>query len=184
MDYDLMTAAEPPRKRRLLGALAMFLPVVIVAAGAAWFVRVFVAPPSIAIPEAPLLASADSTPAPEPPPPPVAAVQKAEPTPEPVRETTGNSAPPPTSSPWSLPMIAGLPGPGTSIWPPAGTAARAPQDTAPMSSPTMSSPEMSIDASEPIAGPIPLPHPRPRISTAIARGNVPLPRPRPTGETD
>jgi hypothetical protein len=37
-----------------------------------------------------------------------------------------------------------------------------------------------VDPSMPIAGPIPLPHPKPHFSVALATGPVPLPRPRPT----
>ena len=39
--------------------------------------------------------------------------------------------------------------------------------------------EIFAAARDPIAGPVPLPPPRPRISSAIVREAVPVPRPRP-----
>jgi hypothetical protein len=35
----------------------------------------------------------------------------------------------------------------------------------------------------PTTGPVPLPHPKPHISTALVTGPVPLPRPRPSDST-
>ena len=83
MNYsvDDMTAAERPRRRLLMSAVAVLLPVLGLVGAAAWFVRSYVLPPTIAIePRA-----AVATPAVEP-------------------ETTG-AAPPAAASPWSEPTV-------------------------------------------------------------------------------
>ena len=46
-DVDEMTAAERPRKRILVAAVAVLLPVVALVGAAAWFVRSYVLPPTI-----------------------------------------------------------------------------------------------------------------------------------------
>jgi hypothetical protein len=160
MDIDAMTGVGPPRNRRLWAVVAIVLPVVAIGGGAAWFIRTYIAPPMVSIAEPTQLAAYEapaSTPVE-----PTAAL-------EPVREATPEPSRPP-------PMISGLNTP--SIWPSVSPA----QPTAPAyasAEPMFNPPGGTSDASEPIAGPIPLPPPRPRISSAIARGNVPLPRPRP-----
>jgi hypothetical protein len=166
MNVDDMTAAERPRFPRLWLVVALVLPIVAFGAGAAWFIRTYVAPPTVAIQQPMTLASVDA-----------AAVIASEPEPappaEPAAETTGAAVlwpdPPRPQAPpnifSSMPMA---PPP----WPTVGTSA------AP--APAFTSTDTAIEASEPIAGPVPLPHPRPRISAAVVRGAVPLPRPRPS----
>lgn len=153
MDIDAMTGVAPPRNRRVWAAVAIILPIVLVGGGAAWFIHTYVAPPMIRIGEPAQLAS--YAPAPT-------AAESATPG-EPIRQNVPEPARP-------LPMVAGLN--TASIWP---STSPAPASADPMFNP----PGGANDAREPIAGPIPLPPPRPRISSAIVRGNVPLPRPRP-----
>jgi hypothetical protein len=177
MNVDDMTAAEPPRIKRLWLVVALLLPIALFGAGAAWFIRTYVDPPTVAIPQPMTLASADSTAviAAEPEPAPAAGPPAA----EPAAETTGGAVrwpdPPRPQAPpnvfASMPMA---PPP----WPSA--AMSAPSSPAPTPAPAFASTDTAIEAGEPIAGPVPLPHPRPRISAAAVRGPVPLPRPRPS----
>jgi hypothetical protein len=165
MDINAMTGVRPPRNRRLWAVVAIVLPVVVIGGGAAWFIRTYIAPPMVSIAEPTQLASY------EPP-----ASTPAEPAVEPASQPAESTSQPAPEPPRSLPMTAGIN--NTSIWPSVSPA----QPTAPAyasASPMFNPPGGSNDASEPIAGPIPLPPPRPRISSAIVRGNVPLPRPRP-----
>ncbi len=67
MDVDGLTAAEPERSYRPWLILAAILPLALFGAGAAWFIRTYVAPPTVAIGPAPMLASA-APPQPVPPP--------------------------------------------------------------------------------------------------------------------
>ena len=62
-DVDEMTAAERPRKRILVSAVAVLLPVVALVGAAAWFVRSYVLPPTVSF-ESKAIASAVATPAP------------------------------------------------------------------------------------------------------------------------
>ena len=164
MDIDAMTGVRPPRRRRLWAVVAIVLPVVVIGGGAAWFIRTYIAPPMVSIAEPTQLASYE--------PPASTPVE-----PAPAVEPTSQPAQQPTQElPRSQPMVSGFN--NTSIWPsvsPAQQAAPVYASVEPMFNP----PGGSTDASEPIAGPIPMPPPRPRISSAVVRGNVPLPRPRP-----
>ena len=158
-DADHMTEAERPRSRRVVTILAVLVPVVVLAGASAWFVRAYVMPPMAKIPEPAMASRTDVQPAT------VAAIASP--------ETTGNAAPPPAAEPEPAPAFrytndtaqiwASVPLPG----PPRG--ARNVEPALP-----------AVDA-EPIAGPIPLPPPRPaRLSVAAnSSGTVPLPRPRP-----
>ena len=145
MGTDDFTSVERPRTRRLLSVVAVIVPVAVFVGAAAWFIRVYIAPPTIAISEPIVLAALDT-------------VQVMEPAlPTPIAET--NDASNPASEPL-LPMVA--------------TLVFAPFAAAP------EPPNAILDAAEePITGPVPLPQPRPRISTAAIRAPVPLPRPRP-----
>src|SRR5437870_178892 len=114
MDYEAMTGVEEPGYRKVAAVIAFILPVVVVGAGAAWFIRSFIAPPMIAIPEPMVLASAEPT-VPEPPPVPVA---QPAPPPVPIPETFGVAVrqPEPTRP---LPTVGALGNPSAtpSIWP-------------------------------------------------------------------
>ena len=168
MDIDAMTGVRPLRRRRLWAVVAIVLPVVIIGGGAAWFIRTYIAPPMVSIAEPTQLASYEppaSTPV-SPPAEPAPAVEPASP-------LASQPAPEPPRSP---PTMSGFN--NTSIWPSVSPAQPTPPAYASVQ-PVFNPPGGSNDASEPIAGPIPMPPPRPRISSAIVRGNVPLPRPRP-----
>lgn len=58
MRWDGLVAVERPRTRRWISVLAVVVPVVAVAAVAGWFVRAYVAPPTVRIPGPMQLASA------------------------------------------------------------------------------------------------------------------------------
>ena len=187
MNVDGLTAAEPARFRRLWLVLAAILPVVVFAGGAAWFIRTYVAPPTIAITAAPALASVEPTAS----------------TPPPLPETTGTSRPAiaaeppqpaPPMRPAETPALASPfpppPAPAAGVFPPPPappdslpsgervTLAAAPQpDATPADAPALVDPQPEIGHT--IDGPVPLPPRRPRISLAVVRGPVPLPRPRP-----
>ena len=163
-DIDDMTGVERPRTRRLVSVVAVVVPVIVLAGASAWFIRAYVMPPMIKIPEAAMAAPQDASAAGPPDAPTAFATAAAEP------ETTGTSppaAPEPaapavryttdTAAIWaSVP----LPGPPRSGW----------------NSPA----EPAAVTGAPIAGPVPLPPQRPRISAAANPRAVPLPRPRPS----
>src|SRR5713226_5608751 len=100
MDVDTMTGVEAPGYRRVAAAVAFVLPVIVVGAGAAWFIRAFIAPPMIAIPEPTVLASAEPI-APEP-----SAATAAEPAAAPAQtaETSGTAARQPEPA-WPQPVV-------------------------------------------------------------------------------
>lgn len=157
-DVDQVSTADNPRKRLLLSAVAMVLPVVALVGAAAWFVRSHVLPPTVSIDtmqpraaeEPAAMPAAQTVAAPE-------TTGIAAPTapnpPEPTVRYTNNSA-----DIWAAVPI---PGPPRSI--------------------QRLDPEPDALASDPPAGPVPLPPPRPQSSTSsnIANSAVPLPRPRP-----
>ena len=171
VNADDMTGAERPRSRRLVSVLAVLVPVVVLAGGAAWFVRSYVMPPMAAI-SAPLTMSLAAVTRPEAP-----TRLPAEPAPE----TTGRVAP--AAAPvWPEPPRAAAPSSAAtrsaaSVW-----------DSVPLPGPPRQaltpSPQVQSFAPDPAAEAttvaVPLPLPRPRLSVARADGAVPLPRPRPT----
>ena len=60
MDVDGLTAAEPERSKRPWLILAAIVPLALIVTGVAWFIRTYVAPPTVAISAAPpVLASAE-----------------------------------------------------------------------------------------------------------------------------
>lgn len=172
---DGMTAAARPRKRWLIAAVALIVPLLLIVGAASWFVRTYVMPPRVAI--EPLAFSPTVTQAPP-------ATQGTPGTSSPaVSETTGTaatqaplSAPPPAPTP----ALAAPPIPqpfrystnSEEVW--AAVQLPGPPRTPP---PQENSQENS---NEPIAGPVPLPPRRPRLSEQSARTAVPLPRPRPS----
>lgn len=58
-DVDAMTAAERPRKRILVSAVAVLLPVVALVGAAAWFVRSYVLPPTVSFESAAIASAAE-----------------------------------------------------------------------------------------------------------------------------
>jgi hypothetical protein len=174
LEGNLILDREPTR--RWVSVIAVIIPVLACVAGVTWFVRAFVSPPTIAIPGSMVLATAQPTPvappmraeprAPEPAPPQAAAVQPA--------------APPYSSS---LPMVATLSAAPPSTKPPNAPAAFS-TPTA-FADPARDGPVVmstAIEAAAPIAGPIPLPRPRPEMTAAMTEHAVPMPRSRPAEE--
>ena len=151
-DTDEMTAAERPRKRILVSALAVLLPVVALVGAAAWFVRSYVLPPTISF-ESKAIASAVATPA---------AVDP---------ETTGSSPAPPVA-PISPEPAVRYSSNSAEVW------ASVPIPGPPRSMQRVA-PEPEAVVSEPVSGPVPLPTRRPQSSTSYVSSRVPLPRPRP-----
>lgn len=161
LNVDDMTAVERPRRRRLVSVVAVLLPIVAVAGASAWFFRSYILPPTVAIPEPMMTASADATPA--------------QSEPQVASETTG-TAPQPTAraapANWPAPPAVRYSTNSAEIWasvPLPGP----PRQTQPPA------PEPAGAAGEPIASPVPLPPRRPRLTLGGIDDPVPLPRPRP-----
>ena len=201
MDVDGLTAAKPARINRLWTTLAIAFPVAIFVAGFVWFMRTYVVPPEfltdahaiqwpgdIAAQPAPAPRLQETTGTSQPiavPAPPRAEPQLAPPT-----ETASLFPPPVLGEP---PAAAGTASPFPALSIPAtnpfASAPAAPEESSTRSA-TLLDPmtpqrvselaaEPPADAQEPIAGPVPLPPRRPRLSSAVVRGPVPLPRARP-----
>lgn len=178
MELEGNLSIERAPTRRWVSIVAVIVPVIAFVGLAAWFIRAYVAPPTIAIPNPMVLAAAPSAPpsparveaqAPAPEPPQPAAAEPA--ASAPTAETT---APPPTN----LPMFATL----AAAPPTLDNAPVAFADPAQDRSSAMPAEPSALEASEPIAGPVPVPRPKPRVSVAVVTGPVPLPRPRPATE--
>jgi hypothetical protein len=203
---------ERPRSRRWVAIVALTIPVIAVVLSAAWFVRAFVAPPTVMIPATIEVASA----------PYVADVQGSDTQNAAVADarvrladkmtestgSTGSSVYTPT-----LPMIGSIaaapqapasPPAMASVAPPSVAAPRpmsSEQQPAVTSQPVAAAPDVQtepraraanpepdtqaeIEPGEPIQGPIPVPPRKPRFTVAhVVSGPVPLPRPRPTEAT-
>jgi hypothetical protein len=192
---------ERKRVQRWVPIVAIVVPVFLFVAAATWFIRAFVAPPMVAIP-APMTMAAATLPERHPPP---VASQLSAPSASAVVSPSSTGAIEPTS-PRTLPMFATF-----AIAPPAASLRRAPMmeqlepnaASSPAESPgppaenagppTDALADLSkdrsdgiataaLDPSEPLAGPIPLPPQRRRVSALQPAGPVPLPRPRPETE--
>ena len=150
-DADEMTAAERPRKRILVSAVAVLLPAVALVGAAAWFVRSYVLPPTVSF-ESKAIVSAVATPAAEP-------------------ETTG--AAPPPAAPNSPEPAVRYSSNSAEVW------AAVPIPGPPRTMQRLAG-EPAAVTSEPVSAAVPLPPRRPRASETDANGAVPLPRRRPT----
>jgi hypothetical protein len=190
---------ERSRPRRWVTIAALIGPVIAVVLSAAWFVRAFVAPPTVVVPTPMVLASA----------PPVANVAAVDTQNSAVAEararladrmteTSGKSVytpglpmvaslatAPPAPPPPVAEQIASAPPPPSEPEPLVSSTALA-AETEPPTAPSAlvadpeSPPPAEIEPAEPIQGPIPVPPRRPRVTVAHAvAGRVPLPRPRP-----
>lgn len=172
--------------RRWVAIIAIVIPVAALVLASAWFIRAFVAPPTVAISTSPLILAAAPPPvAPAEatavavkqsrlqPQPVTAAAVAPEPSPAPVKE-----APEPVTGVSALPMFATLAAapPSLDTAPPAyvGTVPNAPPEPV-----TPAEPALEPEASEPIAGLVPLPRAKPHHPVAILASAIPLPRPRP-----
>jgi hypothetical protein len=175
LEGNLILERRPAR--RWLSVVAVIVPVLACLAGVTWFIRAFVSPPTIAVPNPMVLAAAPAVRAE----PPVAA--------PPAREETSAAPAPaePAAPPDSAPPSVFPPAP--SVFPPAPSREPVTTSTAAYSDPARESPvgtaptsaATGIDAA-PIADPVPLPRARRQAAVAIA-GPVPLPRPRPAEGT-
>ena len=172
--------------RRWVAIIAVVIPVAALVLASAWFIRAFVAPPTVAISSPLIFAAAPPVAPPEEaspvavkqsrlPPRPVAAVA-ASPSPEPPAPV--KATPEPVTGVSALPMFATI-----AIVPPSlASAPRAFADPAREAAPEpvpMAEPAVEPEASEPIAGPVPLPRAKPHGPVAILASAIPLPRPRP-----
>jgi hypothetical protein len=174
MELEGNLALERSHTRRWVSIIAVIIPVAAIVLLAAWFVRVYVAPATVLIPNPPMIV-AESPEAPavstrartETPQPPVA-MATAEPATPPAGERTASA----------LPMFATL-----ALVPPAlGNATPAYADPAQDASSTpsiMVAETDAIEPAEPIAGPVPLPRAKPHGRVALLASAIPLPRPRP-----
>ena len=156
MDIDAMTGVERPRNRLLWAVVGFLVPVVIIGGGAAFFIHNYIAPIVTHMPGAALFASYD----------------KATSAPQPAPQAAAASA---------QSMFSGLE--SASPWPSvtltqSSTPAYASADPA-------FRPTTGMDTgSTPITGPIPMPPPRPRISSAAQRSNAPQRARRDANEQD
>jgi hypothetical protein len=193
MRWDGVVAVKRSRARRWVTVLGVVVPVTVVTAFGAWFVRSHIIPPNIVIPSPMALASAPPTillpaaetdgraAAAEPQSPPTAMRTAASAAVEPPAggSTAGETIPSgaavdiagTTPSP-PLPMFQSL-----ALAPPAAPFGPPPFAHAdPGRAPPAAEP---VEAGVPIAGPVPLPPRRPRAAVARAPGPVPLPPIRP-----
>lgn len=188
LEGNILTERTPAR--RWVAIIAIVIPVAALVMASAWFIRAFVAPPTIAISSPLILAAA----------PPMApietpsvAVKQSRPQQQPVEVVAVSPAPAPSASAIkeaaepvtgvsALPMFATL-----AAAPPSLSGAQpafAPPPRDPIHDPAPASvvaaePVVEAEASEPIAGPVPLPRVKPRGPVALAASAIPLPRPRP-----
>jgi hypothetical protein len=196
MELEGTLQVERPPTRRWIPIVGAVIPVVAFVAVAAWFIRAFIAPPMVTIPapgalmaEPPSASSmargdlADANSAIANRGMPARSVtqidapmqQPAAPAPAQLASLSSPSASAPSGSPFPP---AAAPAATASPFPePAQSSAMAAVNSQPADLPNVA----EIEPSEPIKGPIPLPHPRPgvRFAQAVVSGAVPLPRPRP-----
>jgi type IV secretory pathway VirB10-like protein len=195
MELEGTLLLERSPARRWISIIAVVIPVVAVVMVAAWFVRAYVVPPTIAISGPGLIAAA----------PPPAPVRAQAPVPQP-KQMVAKVEPPAPSPPPAAAMAAPVPAPASAqpaqqmfatlaiappnfnnltSNPPAAFAEPPQAPPAMAAAAPIAAPEPSVaalDASEPIKGPVPLPRHKPHISIASIAGPVPLPRPRPAIE--
>jgi hypothetical protein len=200
---------ERAHTRRWVSIIAVIIPVAAIVLLTAWFVRVYVVPPTIAIPSPMLVVEAPPAPptvfaraeiaAPQPP---MAAPTPAEP-PRAIerRETTASSALPmfatlalvppavnaTSSAVNSTPSAINAASPAVNATPPAVNSAPPayadPAQDAPPVAPSIIVAEPALESGEPISGPIPLPRAKPHGPLAFVSSAIPLPRPRPVEST-
>ena len=187
MELEGNLVLERRPARRWITVVAVIVPVVACLAGVTWFIRAFISPPTIAIPNPMTLAAAPPAPAvrAEPPAAPPPAQQAAR---EPA-QAEAPAAPSPATAELSAAPAAATPSvfpPAPSVFPPVPSREPVTTSAAVYADPARERPAgataatagAEIDAA-PIAGPVP----RPRRQAAVAiAGPVPLPRPRPADE--
>ena len=172
MELEGNLSLERPHTRRWVPIVAVILPVGAIVLLAAWFVRVYVAPATVLIPNPPMIVAEPA----EPPSSSVRAQTEAPPPPTVMAEPANPPASEQTAA--ALPMFATL-----ALMPPAvGSAPPAYADPVQQGSPApsiMAAETEAIEPGEPIDGPVPLPRAKPHGRVALLAGAIPLPRPRP-----
>jgi hypothetical protein len=181
MELEGNILLERAPMRRWVSIVAVVVPAAAFAMLATWFIRIYIVPPTVAIPGPVMLASAPQEPAPPQqieakhpgaaaPTASVSAVQVS---------VTAPSVAEPVALPGPSPMLNTL----SATAPPAELPPAAPpqEHSAPA---TVGVAQAAFDESAPeatgsIPGPIPIPRSKPRLSLARVTGPVPLPRPKP-----
>lgn len=191
MELEGTLLLERSPTRRWVSIIAIVIPVASVVIVAAWFIRAYVAPPSITIPSPMMIAAVPAPPAAPAPSPRAEPALVEQPTPQvmlkqamiaPVAPPMLAATPPePKPVPVTPPMIATL-----AVAPPNFNALSGNQatftDAAPMAAHAMAPETVTVEMSEPLKGPVPLPRQKPHVSVAAMTDAVPLPRPRPVIE--
>ena len=176
MEFEGNLLVERAHTRRWVSIIAVIIPVAAIVLLAAWFIRVYVAPATVLVPNPPMTAA-------EPPAPPAVAARAETAAPQPPAAMTETTTAPPSSerSASTLPMFATL-----AVVPPSlGGASPAPayadpgQDASPAPPSIMVDEQAAVEPGEPIAGPVPLPRAKPHGPVALLASSIPLPRPRP-----
>ena len=170
---------ERAHTRRWVSIIAVVIPVAAFVLVAAWFIRVYIVPPTVTIWNPMIMAAAP----PEPPAPaapaPVEAPQPPMAMTEPVASRSARERTPPAAATPMFTTLAAVPPVLNS--PPSAFADPAP-DVSTAASPSAIPEPAALEASEPIAGPIPLPRTKPSGPVALLTNAVPLPRPRPASD--
>jgi hypothetical protein len=183
MELEGTLLLERSPTRRWISIIAIVIPVASVVMLAAWFIRVYIVPPTISIPAPMMVAAAPAAPPlraeapviqPQPRPP----VVKAEPAAPPAAPPAAAAPVDPPSPPMFATLAIAPPNfnnlgniPPAAFADPAPVAAAAPTQETDITA--------AIETSEPITGTVPLPRHKPHVSVALIARAVPLPRPRP-----
>jgi hypothetical protein len=177
MEYDDNQMVGRAHSRRWVSIIAVIIPVTAIVLLAAWFVRVYVAPATVLIPNPPMItAETPAAPAVS------ARAETAAPQPPVAMAEPVTTTPPAGDRPAStLPMIATLAAvpPSLGSAPPTSAFADPGQDAAPAPPSIMVEEPPALEPGEPIAGPVPLPRTKPHGPVAHLASSIPLPRPRP-----
>jgi hypothetical protein len=175
LELDGNLSIERAHTRRWVSIIAVVIPVAAFVLLAAWFIRAFIVPPTVAIHNPTMMADAPPPPPAVPkramveapkPPLPVAVAAAAE---TPVKETPAPA--------FALPMFATLSAAPPSLPSTSPAFADPAPDVAPITAPVLAAEPTELEPSEPIAGPVPLPRAK---RHAALRTAVPLPRPKPS----
>ena len=172
MELEGNLSLERSHTRRWVQVVAVIIPVAAIVLLAAWFIRVYVAPATVLIPNPPMTVA-------EPPEPPSSSLRVQIETPQPPMVMAEPANPPASEQAASpLPMFGTL----AVVSPAVGGASPAyadpAQDASPEPSIRVAVPE-AIEPGGPIEGPVPLPRAKPHRRVALFASAIPLPRPRP-----
>jgi len=172
MELEGNLSLERPHTRRWVPIVAVIIPVGAIVLLAAWFVRVYVAPATVLIPNPPMIVA-------EPAQPPSSSVRAQTEAPQPPTMMAEPASPPASEqTTTAAQMFATL----ALVPPTVSSATPAYADPVHDSSPApsiMAAEAESIEPGEPIDGPIPLPRTKPHGRVAQLAGAIPLPKPRP-----